>query len=143
MVWEETLALAPPGVRFVFLSATLPNATEFAGCVEGRRLLRALVLLIFYYDPPPSVWNGARGLHTLFCATLPFGFCVARVPLISLPSCAACLPLRWVARVHNQPCHVVYTDFRPTPLQHYVFPAGGDGAFSWEAVTRRLFSHSD
>ena len=26
-----------------------------------------------------------------------------------------------------QPCHVVYTDFRPTPLQHYIFPAGGDG----------------
>jgi ATP-dependent RNA helicase DOB1 len=21
----------------------------------------------------------------------------------------------------------VYTDFRPTPLQHYLFPAGGDG----------------
>lgn len=25
-----------------------------------------------------------------------------------------------------RPCHVVYTDYRPTPLQHYVFPAGGD-----------------
>jgi hypothetical protein len=22
---------------------------------------------------------------------------------------------------------VVYTDYRPTPLQHYMFPAGGDG----------------
>jgi ATP-dependent RNA helicase DOB1 len=22
---------------------------------------------------------------------------------------------------------VIYTDYRPTPLQHYVFPAGGDG----------------
>jgi len=21
----------------------------------------------------------------------------------------------------------VYTDYRPTPLQHYMFPAGGDG----------------
>ena len=29
----------------------------------------------------------------------------------------------------GQPCHVVYTDFRPTPLQHYIFPAGGDGLF--------------
>ena len=28
-----------------------------------------------------------------------------------------------------QPCHVVYTDFRPTPLQHYIYPAGGDGLF--------------
>jgi len=23
----------------------------------------------------------------------------------------------------------VYTDYRPTPLQHFVFPAGGDGLF--------------
>ena len=22
---------------------------------------------------------------------------------------------------------MVYTDYRPTPLQHYIFPAGGDG----------------
>ena len=28
-----------------------------------------------------------------------------------------------------QACHVVYTDFRPTPLQHYIYPAGGDGLF--------------
>lgn len=27
----------------------------------------------------------------------------------------------------SQPCHVVYTDYRPIPLQHYIFPAGGDG----------------
>ncbi|KTF86855.1 hypothetical protein cypCar_00013872 [Cyprinus carpio] len=27
----------------------------------------------------------------------------------------------------TEPCHVVYTDYRPTPLQHYIFPAGGDG----------------
>jgi ATP-dependent RNA helicase DOB1 len=26
-----------------------------------------------------------------------------------------------------QPCHVVYTEYRPTPLQHYIFPSGGDG----------------
>lgn len=24
---------------------------------------------------------------------------------------------------------MVYTDFRPTPLQHYVFPANGDGLY--------------
>ena len=24
---------------------------------------------------------------------------------------------------------MVYTDFRPTPLQHYIYPAGGDGLF--------------
>ena len=26
-----------------------------------------------------------------------------------------------------QPCHVVYTDYRPVPLQHFIFPSGGDG----------------
>jgi ATP-dependent RNA helicase DOB1 len=33
----------------------------------------------------------------------------------------------WIADIHHQPCHVVYTNYRPTPLQHYVFPQGGDG----------------
>lgn len=33
----------------------------------------------------------------------------------------------WVAKTHRSPCHVVYTDYRPTPLQHYVFPAGVQG----------------
>lgn len=33
----------------------------------------------------------------------------------------------WIAYLHKQPCHVVYTDYRPTPLQHYIYPAGGDG----------------
>ena len=28
-----------------------------------------------------------------------------------------------------QPCHVVYTDYRPVPLQHYLFPAGADGLY--------------
>lgn len=35
----------------------------------------------------------------------------------------------WICNIHKQPCHVVYTDFRPTPLQHYVFPVGGAGLF--------------
>eukprot|EP01088_Endostelium_zonatum_P021816 TRINITY_DN886_c1_g2_i1.p1 TRINITY_DN886_c1_g2~~TRINITY_DN886_c1_g2_i1.p1 ORF type:complete len:1081 (-),score=299.92 TRINITY_DN886_c1_g2_i1:45-3287(-) len=64
VVWEETLILLPDKVRYVFLSATIPNAEEFAD---------------------------------------------------------------WIASLHNQPCHVVYTDYRPTPLQHYIYPAGGDG----------------
>ncbi|KAF6176653.1 hypothetical protein GIB67_034515 [Kingdonia uniflora] len=32
-------------------------------------------------------------------------------------------------QVHQQPCHIVYTDYRPTPLQHYVFPSGGEGLY--------------
>lgn len=64
VVWEETIILLPDKVRYVFLSATIPNAKEFAS---------------------------------------------------------------WIAKIHQQPCHVVYTDVRPTPLQHYIFPAGSDG----------------
>ncbi|KAK9169685.1 hypothetical protein Syun_001825 [Stephania yunnanensis] len=66
VVWEESIIMAPKNSRFVFLSATVPNAKEFAD---------------------------------------------------------------WVAKVHHQPCHIVYTDYRPTPLQHYVFPSGGEGLY--------------
>jgi ATP-dependent RNA helicase DOB1 len=64
VVWEETIILLPDKVRYVFLSATIPNAMQFA---------------------------------------------------------------EWIVKMHNQPCHVVYTNYRPTPLQNYFFPAGGDG----------------
>lgn len=64
VVWEETMILLPNTVRYVFLSATIPNAMEFAG---------------------------------------------------------------WIAKLKGQPVHVVYTDYRPTPLQHYIYPSGGDG----------------
>ena len=64
VVWEESIIFAPKDARLVFLSATLPNALEFA---------------------------------------------------------------QWVTSLHNHPCHVVYTDHRPTPLQHYAFPKGGSG----------------
>ncbi|CAN8259929.1 unnamed protein product [Cochlearia groenlandica] len=35
----------------------------------------------------------------------------------------------WICYLHKQPCHVVYTDFRPTPLHHYAFPMGGSGLY--------------
>ena len=66
VVWEETLIMLPDTVRFVFLSATIPNAMQFA---------------------------------------------------------------RWICHLHGQPCHVVYTNYRPTPLQHYVFPVGAEGLY--------------
>ena len=37
--------------------------------------------------------------------------------------------LNGFVELKKQPCHVVYTDFRPTPLQHYVFPSGGVGLY--------------
>ena len=64
VVWEEVIILLPREVRYVFLSATIPNAHEFA---------------------------------------------------------------EWITHLHSHPCHVVYTDYRPTPLQHYGFPKGGNG----------------
>ncbi|KAJ3323503.1 ATP-dependent RNA helicase mtr4 [Boothiomyces sp. JEL0866] len=64
VVWEETLILLPDKVRYVFLSATIPNAIQFA---------------------------------------------------------------EWICKIKRQPCHVVFTNYRPTPLQHYLFPALGDG----------------
>lgn len=64
VVWEETIILLPDKVHYVFLSATIPNAMQFA---------------------------------------------------------------EWVVKMHNQPCHVVYTNYRPTPLQHYFHPAGAEG----------------
>lgn len=64
VIWEETIILLNDNVHYVFLSATIPNARQFA---------------------------------------------------------------EWIAYLHKQPCHVVYTDYRPTPLQHYIYPSGGDG----------------
>jgi ATP-dependent RNA helicase DOB1 len=64
VVWEETLIMLPQTVHYVFLSATIPNAMQFA---------------------------------------------------------------EWICKIKEQPCHVVYTDYRPTPLQHYLFPQNGDG----------------
>eukprot|EP01038_Epipyxis_sp_PR26KG_P004620 gene4620-6499_t len=66
VVWEESIILLPHKVRFVFLSATIPNAAEFVS---------------------------------------------------------------WVSKIHHQPCHVVYTEYRPVPLQHFVFPIGAEGLY--------------
>lgn len=35
----------------------------------------------------------------------------------------------WITKLRKQPCNVVYTDYRPVPLQHYLCPAGGEGLF--------------
>jgi hypothetical protein len=37
-------------------------------------------------------------------------------------------------QVHGTACHVVYTDYRPTPLQHYVFPQGERLPGAWPAL---------
>ena len=35
----------------------------------------------------------------------------------------------WVAKLHDPQCNVYIYDQRPTPLQHYIFPSGGDGLY--------------
>ena len=66
VVWEETIILLSNKINYVFLSATIPNAREFA---------------------------------------------------------------MWISKLKSQPCNVVYTDFRPVPLQHYVYPKGHNGIY--------------
>jgi ATP-dependent RNA helicase DOB1 len=34
--------------------------------------------------------------------------------------------VEWISYLHKQPCHVVCSNYRPTPLQHFIFPAGGN-----------------
>lgn len=31
--------------------------------------------------------------------------------------------------MHRQPCHIVYTDYRPTPLQHFMYTAGAEALY--------------
>lgn len=39
VVWEESIVMAPKNARFVFLSATVPNAKEFADWVAKVHFL--------------------------------------------------------------------------------------------------------
>ena len=80
VVWEESIIMLPDAVKFVFLSATIPNARDFS---------------------------------------------------------------EWIASIHNQPCHVVYTERRPVPLKFYLSPVGnpdpilvkdGDKIINYQAV---------
>ena len=34
----------------------------------------------------------------------------------------------WITKLKKQPCNVVYTSFRPTPLRHYIFPVENDNS---------------
>ena len=35
----------------------------------------------------------------------------------------------WITKLRKQPCNVVYTDYRPVPLEHFLCPAGGEGMY--------------
>ena len=94
VVWEETIILLPDNVRYVFLSATIPNAREFAQWICHLHKEQRFYLLFF---------------TNIFFIFFNFEKKYLKNPY------------------QKQPCNVVYTDYRPTPLQHYIFPCGGDG----------------
>ena len=50
VVWEESIVLMPKSVRFAFLSATIPNAMEFAEWIA--RTHRCLTFLSPHPDSP-------------------------------------------------------------------------------------------
>ncbi|GIX63247.1 ATP-dependent RNA helicase [Babesia caballi] len=35
----------------------------------------------------------------------------------------------WICRIKNMPCNVIATDYRPTPLQHYIYTPQSNGVF--------------
>lgn len=66
VVWEETIILLPSTVRMVFLSATIPNASEFASWVSETH---SQVVHVVYTEKRPTplthyvVPKGGRGLY--------------------------------------------------------------------------------
>lgn len=123
VVWEESIVMAPKNSRFVFLSATVPNAKEFADWVA--KVIHSYLSIYFtcvngiiHYYTVSTIYMIAKLVQVkkILKSFIWFGF-------------SGYVNLLLVLQVHKQPCHIVYTDYRPTPLQHYVFPAGGSGLY--------------
>lgn len=92
---------------------------------RGSEVVRQLSLIV--YDEIHYLRDVERGVvweESIILApkTVRFAFLSATIPNSREFA-------EWIAKTHGSPCHVVYTDYRPTPLEHYVFPAGGDGMF--------------
>jgi superfamily II RNA helicase len=49
VVWEESIVMAPKNSQFVFLSATVPNAKEFADWVVKVRFQACLIVSLFLF----------------------------------------------------------------------------------------------
>lgn len=117
MVWEESIILAPKSVRFAFLSATIPNAREFADWVAKTHASPCHVVYT------GASWGGEEPAvaHAHSGALLPSaGGARARL-CARCPPTHACDLLPFVSPSSRRPA-----DYRPTPLEHYVFPVGGD-----------------
>jgi len=125
VVWEEAISLAPPGASLAFLSATLPNAAEFAAWVAASAGMGSGLVV----GGSGSGKVGGGGGREL--APPPSSSAAAAEAEASnlQPLQQSSSSSRHHLHLHRRPCHVVYTEYRPTPLQMYVFPAGGDGLF--------------
>ena len=59
MVWEESIIMMPKTARFVFLSATIPNAREFAEWIATIHRRAPLPSLQTRVSPGLNFWLGA------------------------------------------------------------------------------------
>jgi len=57
VVWEETIILLPDNVHFVFLSATIPNASQFAEWICYLHKQVPVVYVVFIIAPS-MLWHG-------------------------------------------------------------------------------------
>jgi hypothetical protein len=83
-------------------------------------------------DPHAVLYDSTSGLHVGHILALTIS--VTMQVFLSATLSNASQFARWITHLHKQPCHVVYTDYRPTPLQHYAFPVGGSGLFLVRSV---------
>ena len=91
VVWEETIILLPDNVHYVFLSATIPNATQFAEWICHLHKQVCLTSSIPPLPPPPPFLPPSLSFFTFSLA-------------ISFPP----LPL-------HSPTHTLTTSVLPSP----------------------------
>ena len=146
VVWEEAIIFLPKGVRMVFLSATLSNATEFAGWVCNLHKQPCHVVYTDFRPTPLQHYafpSGGSGLYlvssTLASHTNACSYSTVTYSPVAYPLSNATEFAGWVCNLHKQICHLVYTDFRATLLLHYAFLSGGSGLY---LVSSMLASHS-
>lgn len=69
VVWEETIIMLPEGCQYVFLSATIPNAREFADWVESIHLNTKVHVIHTDFRPVPLTHylypSGADGIFLI------------------------------------------------------------------------------
>ena len=66
-VWEESIIFSPDSVRFLFLSATIPNAEEFAGWVQKIKN-HTVDVITYHHRPVPLLtmfYDSDMGITTI------------------------------------------------------------------------------